>query len=83
VLNAVVLGQARRQIKMAAEVKSLLKSVGDSGSHKDVAQKYKNILNKVLSFKDARLTEAMKAFIEAGKIEIFSTNLKIMTRIIK
>lgn len=56
---------------MAAEVRSLLKAVGDSGSHKDVAQKYKNILSKVLAFKEPRLTEGMKAFIEAGRKKLY------------
>lgn len=48
-------------------MRELVSAVSDSGSHKDVTEKYRKILNKILAFKEPRLTDGTKVFIEAGK----------------
>lgn len=51
---------------MAAEVRELLSKVADSGSHKDVTDKYRKILNQILKFSEPKLSEGTRVFIEAG-----------------
>uniref|UniRef100_A0AAY4DID8 COP9 signalosome complex subunit 4 n=1 Tax=Denticeps clupeoides TaxID=299321 RepID=A0AAY4DID8_9TELE len=51
---------------MAAAVRQeLAQLINSSGSHKDLAGKYRQILEKALQFTDAEQLEALKAFVEA------------------
>uniref|UniRef100_A0A665WYS4 COP9 signalosome complex subunit 4 n=1 Tax=Echeneis naucrates TaxID=173247 RepID=A0A665WYS4_ECHNA len=51
---------------MATEVKQeLAQLMNSSGSHKDLAAKYRQILDKAIRFTDADQLESLKAFVEA------------------
>lgn len=56
---------------MAAQVKQMLTSLSSAGgSHKDITGKYREILDKIFKFQEPSLTEGLKTFIEAGKLDI-------------
>ena len=55
--------------KMATEAKRILSSLNSNSgsSHKDATGKYREILEKILKFKDADVAEGLNTFVEAGK----------------
>lgn len=52
-------------------MKQMLTSLSSAGgSHKDITGKYREILDKIFKFQEPSLTEGLKTFIEAGKLDI-------------
>ncbi|CAG05281.1 unnamed protein product [Tetraodon nigroviridis] len=52
---------------MATEVRQELSQLmNSSGSHKDLAAKYRQILDKAIQFTDVDQLESLKAFVEAS-----------------
>lgn len=50
-------------------MKQMLNSLSNAGgSHKDITGKYRDILEKIFKFQGPSLTEGLKTFIEAGKL---------------
>ena len=65
--NSDVLVTRRSGCKMAAQIRQSLAGLLNSGlSPKELTEKYRKILNRIVELKNEELVEGLKSFIDAG-----------------
>ena len=68
--NSDFLATRRSGCKMAAQIRQSLAGLINSGlSPKELTEKYRKILNRIVELKNEELVEGLKSFIDAGLLD--------------